>query len=64
MKSAPKIEPCDVEAMIPEPLLRASDDAGRRKEAALDRLMIKLDVGGRGAELERLIDADAARTHK
>jgi hypothetical protein len=61
MKPAPALEPCDVEALIPEPLLRASDDAGRRKNAALDRLMIKLDVSGRGADLERLIDADKER---
>lgn len=59
MKPAPKIEPYAVP--IPEPLLRASDEAGRRKQVALDRLMIKLDVGGRTAELEQMIDADKER---
>jgi len=57
MKSAPKIEPCEIP--IPEPLLRASDEAGRRKDAALNRLMIKLDANGKTAELAALIDQDA-----
>lgn len=60
MKPALIEPPCDVEANIPEPLLRASDDAGRRVRGALDRLLIKLDVDGRGEEIERIIDADAA----
>lgn len=59
MKTAPKIEP-SVEPPIPEPLLRASEEAGRRKDAVLDRLLVKLDADGRGSELERIIDADAA----
>jgi hypothetical protein len=65
MKPAPKIEP-SVEPPIPEPLLRASEEAGRRKDAALDRLTGKLaeylpppptgDSFGRAMAM--LIDAD------
>lgn len=57
MKAAPKIE-SSVEPPIPEPLLRASEEAGRRKEAALDRLMIKLDASGKTAELAAVINQD------
>lgn len=57
MKPASKIE-LSVEPPIPEPLLRASEEAGRRKDAALDRLMIKLDADGRSAGLAAIIDQD------
>ena len=51
-----KLPPCTVD--VPEALLRAADDAERRKDAALDRLLIKLDANGKGAALAALIDAD------
>ena len=51
-----KLEPCTVE--IPEPLLRAVDDAERRKDAVVERVLIKLDANGKTAELAALIAAD------
>lgn len=56
MKPVPIFEACEM--LIPEPLLRAADDAERRKEDALARLEVKLDVTGKGADLEAMIGAD------
>lgn len=61
---APKIAPCALE--IPEPLLRAADEAERRKNDALGRLTDKLaehlppppPLDDFGAAMEALIDAD------
>ena len=61
MKPRP-IEPCVVE--IPEPLLRAADHAERRVEAALDRVLIKLDANGHGGQLAALIAHDKAMVGK
>lgn len=65
MKVQKKPVPCLVE--IPEPLLRAAEEAERRKNEALDRLHAKLSehlppaqpLDGFGRAMEALIDADA-----
>jgi hypothetical protein len=58
-----KLPSCVVD--VPEPLLRAADEAEKRKEAALDRLTGKLaehlppaaPLDNFGAAMEALIDA-------
>lgn len=55
---------------VPEPLLRAAEEAEKRKDAALDRLMEKLDehlppdapLDNFGLAMEALIDADKLAT--
>jgi hypothetical protein len=58
MKPHPELDPCELS--VPEPLIRAEAQAQRRAEDAISRVLKKLDVNGRGTEIERLIGADVA----